>query len=364
MVGTTVAIVPPGAAQAQATFVQATAATSTAIMTDPAEPPPPPPRTEAEDVKENGEPAEEEEEEDAPMPTAPPAPSAAAVAAPPATVAAVAVAAPAQTGGGKRSPSDFLKTVLGRPVVVKLNSGIDYRGERFWVSVPQARRARERSFLVSSRRRRSSETGSVMQTGGGGSFAVGLALGALVHGYFPGSFAVLCLPRGPSGTVFASKVLHCWNKHTTKHTTMPPLWFPCRRHPRVHRHSSPFRCKDFFASKGAGESTYHTQQLVQYTINIEVQPAVRKPCKFLLCTNLSVHCPTDPRPGVSTTHFVCKKGVLACLDGYMNIAMEQTEEYVNGQLKAKYGDCFIRGNNGEQLKTGEEGEQKKSTSSS
>mmetsp|Transcript_28078 Transcript_28078/g.34673 ORF Transcript_28078/g.34673 Transcript_28078/m.34673 type:complete len:103 (-) Transcript_28078:788-1096(-) len=39
------------------------------------------------------------------------------------------------------------------------------------------------------------------------------------------------------------------------------------------------------------------------------------------------------------------RGVLACLDGYMNIAMEQTEEYVDGQLKAKYGDCFIRGNN-------------------
>lgn len=31
----------------------------------------------------------------------------------------------------------------------------------------------------------------------------------------------------------------------------------------------------------------------------------------------------------------------------MNIAMEQTEEYVNGQLKNKYGDAFIRGNNGE-----------------
>lgn len=30
----------------------------------------------------------------------------------------------------------------------------------------------------------------------------------------------------------------------------------------------------------------------------------------------------------------------------MNIAMEQTEEYVNGQLKNKYGDAFIRGNNG------------------
>lgn len=39
-------------------------------------------------------------------------------------------------------------------------------------------------------------------------------------------------------------------------------------------------------------------------------------------------------------------GVLACLDGFMNIAMEQTEEYVDGQLKARYGDCFIRGNNG------------------
>ena len=43
-------------------------------------------------------------------------------------------------------------------------------------------------------------------------------------------------------------------------------------------------------------------------------------------------------------HFLI--GVLACLDGYMNIAMEQTEEYVDGQLKSKYGDCFIRGNNG------------------
>ena len=42
-------------------------------------------------------------------------------------------------------------------------------------------------------------------------------------------------------------------------------------------------------------------------------------------------------------------GVLVCLDGYMNIALEQTEEYVNGQLKNKYGDAFIRGNNGKML---------------
>ncbi|EPS67171.1 hypothetical protein M569_07607, partial [Genlisea aurea] len=39
------------------------------------------------------------------------------------------------------------------------------------------------------------------------------------------------------------------------------------------------------------------------------------------------------------------RGILACLDGYMNIAMEHTEEYVNGQLKFNYGDAFIRGNN-------------------
>jgi U6 snRNA-associated Sm-like protein LSm6 len=39
------------------------------------------------------------------------------------------------------------------------------------------------------------------------------------------------------------------------------------------------------------------------------------------------------------------RGVLACLDGYMNVALEQTEEYVGGQLIKAYGDCFLRGNN-------------------
>ena len=33
----------------------------------------------------------------------------------------------------------------------------------------------------------------------------------------------------------------------------------------------------------------------------------------------------------------------------MNVAMEQTEEYQDGQLKAKYGDAFLRGNNGANL---------------
>lgn len=41
------------------------------------------------------------------------------------------------------------------------------------------------------------------------------------------------------------------------------------------------------------------------------------------------------------------RGILACLDGFMNIAMEQTEEYVDDHLKNRFGDCFIRGNNGE-----------------
>ena len=32
-------------------------------------------------------------------------------------------------GGAVKTPSDFLKSIRGRPVVVKLNSGVDYRGQ-------------------------------------------------------------------------------------------------------------------------------------------------------------------------------------------------------------------------------------------
>ncbi|KAJ3722068.1 Sm-like ribonucleoprotein [Lentinula guzmanii] len=39
------------------------------------------------------------------------------------------------------------------------------------------------------------------------------------------------------------------------------------------------------------------------------------------------------------------RGVLSCLDGYMNIALEQTEEHVEGNVTNRYGDAFIRGNN-------------------
>jgi hypothetical protein len=43
--------------------------------------------------------------------------------------------------------------------------------------------------------------------------------------------------------------------------------------------------------------------------------------------------------------FFKKKGILCALDGYMNLALEQTEEFVGGQLKNRYADTFIRGNN-------------------
>ena len=33
----------------------------------------------------------------------------------------------------------------------------------------------------------------------------------------------------------------------------------------------------------------------------------------------------------------------------MNIALEKTEEYVNGTKRRTYGDAFVRGNNGESL---------------
>ncbi|KAJ8603568.1 hypothetical protein MRB53_042111 [Persea americana] len=43
---------------------------------------------------------------------------------------------------------------------------------------------------------------------------------------------------------------------------------------------------------------------------------------------------------------VVYKGELQSVDGYMNIALEQTKEHVNGRVKRNYGDAFIRGNNG------------------
>lgn len=40
------------------------------------------------------------------------------------------------------------------------------------------------------------------------------------------------------------------------------------------------------------------------------------------------------------------------MDGYMNIALEKTAEWVNGAKRREYGDAFVRGNNGEYPRTG------------
>ncbi|KAK2768802.1 U4/U6-U5 snRNP complex subunit lsm6 [Arachnomyces sp. PD_36] len=42
---------------------------------------------------------------------------------------------------------------------------------------------------------------------------------------------------------------------------------------------------------------------------------------------------------------VIYKGELQSVDGYMNIALEKTEEYINGKRRRGYGDAFVRGNN-------------------
>jgi U6 snRNA-associated Sm-like protein LSm6 len=38
--------------------------------------------------------------------------------------------------------------------------------------------------------------------------------------------------------------------------------------------------------------------------------------------------------------FLLFAGVLSCLDGYMNIALEQTEEHVNSVVTNQYGDAL------------------------
>lgn len=38
-------------------------------------------------------------------------------------------------------------------------------------------------------------------------------------------------------------------------------------------------------------------------------------------------------------------GVLACLDGMMNIVIEKAEEFENGVMVRKYNEIFLRGNN-------------------
>jgi U6 snRNA-associated Sm-like protein LSm6 len=50
--------------------------------------------------------------------------------------------------------------------------------------------------------------------------------------------------------------------------------------------------------------------------------------------------------GASFNHAYEILGELQSVDGYMNIALEKCEEYVDGKLRRSYGDAFVRGNNG------------------
>ncbi|THW43355.1 hypothetical protein D6C76_07142 [Aureobasidium pullulans] len=42
---------------------------------------------------------------------------------------------------------------------------------------------------------------------------------------------------------------------------------------------------------------------------------------------------------------VVYRGELQSVDGYMNIALEQTKEIVDSKMRRNYGDAFVRGNN-------------------
>lgn len=49
---------------------------------------------------------------------------------------------------------------------------------------------------------------------------------------------------------------------------------------------------------------------------------------------------------VKLTNNIEYKGILLCLDGTMNVYLQQCEEYIDGKLSNRYEDIFIRGNNG------------------
>lgn len=55
---------------------------------------------------------------------------------------------------------------------------------------------------------------------------------------------------------------------------------------------------------------------------------------------------TTPHPELLQVLITLGLGELQSVDGYMNIALERTEELVNGVKKRSYGDAFVRGNNG------------------
>lgn len=63
---------------------------------------------------------------------------------------------------------------------------------------------------------------------------------------------------------------------------------------------------------------------------------------------ICLHCKLDRSERYMNIKLILRNiGLLTCLDGYMNVALEDTEEWSAGRMTARYGDAFLRGNNGE-----------------
>lgn len=56
-------------------------------------------------------------------------------------------------------------------------------------------------------------------------------------------------------------------------------------------------------------------------------------------------CTSVCRLGIRQADGSTTTGELQSVDGYMNIALEDCKEFVNGGVHRNYGDVFLRGNN-------------------
>ncbi|KAG6503429.1 hypothetical protein ZIOFF_035742 [Zingiber officinale] len=172
-------------------------------------------------------------------------------------------------GGSVKTPADFLKSIRGRPVVVKLNSGVDYRANFVEGLIAEV------DTLVEARR-----TCYIRWLKG-----------------FVGPNEL----EGPIGLIEPGEVGSATQGSWARWVDLPIG----------------------LVGSSQAEQTKITLARLDGVIKM-----------------------SDWSDGTEWLSRLWEKtSILACLDGYMNIAMEQTEEYVNGQLKNKYGDAFIRGNN-------------------
>ena len=51
------------------------------------------------------------------------------------------------------------------------------------------------------------------------------------------------------------------------------------------------------------------------------------------------------------------RGSLVCLDGFLNVVLQDAEEYQGGNSVASYGEVFLRGNNVLYINADKKGEQ-------